>query len=229
MAQPAAHKLPALTWRDLQVHANGDLPFQIAHRIRQAGIVGVDIETVGTPERQEDALDFARGQIKTITFYAPDSELSLVRIFPGVTPHWVNALFWDRNLVKIFHHAMFDLRFCIAKWSSAPENIVCTKIAAKLLNIPHAEQSLAPLTDRFLGVKLPKGQALSDWGAETLEEAQLQYAANDVLYLPSLYTILENQLRGRGLLQPYQQACAWLPSCASLEVRGVTPSTLFEY
>lgn len=220
-----------MNWRNLKIY-EGDLDFLTAKTFKEAGLIACDIETDG--EEDADRLDFARGSIATMTLYAPDKALALVRISPQKTPGWVSALLWDRNVTKIFHHAMFDLRFCIYQWGMRPENVLCTKVAAKMLGYPHAEQSLAPQLALHLGVEVDKSdaarsQALSNWRAPKLSDAQLHYASEDVVHLPDLYAEQEQLIRAKNLLTEYRAACAWLPSCAWLEVAGHDTAALFTY
>jgi ribonuclease D len=131
------------------------------------------------------------------------------------------ALLQDPDVCKIFHHAMFDLRFLAAHWSVRATNIVCTKIAAKLLFPNDASaQRLQALTARFLGITLDKTQQKSDWSAAAYDPAQIEYALNDVRHLPSLYDAMTRSLVAAGLLQLAECCYAHIPTRIELELRG---------
>jgi ribonuclease D len=122
---------------------------------------------------------------------------------------------------KVFHHALFDLRFMIHAWQARPMSIRCTKVASKLLepNAPNEAHTLHQLTARHLGVALSKGPVrTSNWLAPELTAEQLAYAASDVAHLPALLDVLSNALRRAGLCQLYDECCAFLPTRARLEL-----------
>jgi len=122
---------------------------------------------------------------------------------------------------KIFHHAMFDLRFMVYRWHVVPETIACTKIAAKILDRENTEShSLKALAERYLGVVLDKTEQTSDWLAVHLSRDQLVYAARDVIYLPALLDTLEQELRNRDLLSLAHSCFAHVATRVQLDVLG---------
>ncbi|MGB8839645.1 MAG: ribonuclease D, partial [Aliidongia sp.] len=169
------------------------------------------IETTG--------LDWRIERIGTIQIQVEDVTY-VVRV-NGHTPRRLKALIEDPSILKILHHAMFDLRFLAYHWDVAPANVACTKIASKLVDpqIPCEDHSLAPLVRRYLGVKLDKRPQTSNWAGE-LSPIQLQYAANDVRYLWRLYEALDERLRHKGLLDLRERCYAHLHTQVELEVGG---------
>src|SRR5262249_18475254 len=143
--------------------------------------------------------DWRRERIGVCQIYGPEGPVYVVR------PTWrrperMGALLHAVAPRKVFHHAMFDLRFMCHQWGVMPFNVVCTKISSKLLD-PKAERahSLKDLLHRYLGVVISKAQRQSDWLTLDLSEAQLAYAASDVIYLIPLMDELERHLRKEGL------------------------------
>jgi ribonuclease D len=116
---------------------------------------------------------------------------------------------------------MFDLRFMSAAWDASPANVACTKIAAKLMLLPHREQSLAPLARRYLGVHLDKGEQVSDWTASELTDSQLKYAAADVRHLQGLLESLRKDLAKEDRWELAQACFAHLPVRVALELQGL--------
>ncbi|HEX8231000.1 MAG TPA: ribonuclease D [Chloroflexia bacterium] len=191
-----------------------DIPTGFMSAIYSAGAVAWDIETSG--------LDWKTGRIGTCQLYIPGDSAALV-IMNDEVPSNLCVLLADPGVKKIFHHAMFDLRFMSHNWKVQPQNIACTKIAAKLLN-PHNndENSLKPLLKRYLGTVIDKTQQTSDWFSPRLSEAQIAYAITDVYYLPRLLLALEGQLSQLDLLELANMCFAHIPAQVHLDLLGYT-------
>lgn len=188
-----------------------DLDELAFERALMADLVAMDIETTG--------LDWRNDRIGTVQVHIVDTTY-IVRP-NGRTPYRLKAVVEDSAVCKVFHHAMFDLRFLAHNWGIVPARVACTKIASKLAepDIPCAEHSLARLLRRHLGVNLDKSARTSDWTGE-LSESQLRYAADDVRFLPQLYRHLDAQLRERDLLDLRDRCYTHLPTQVELEVGG---------
>lgn len=189
-----------------------DIPAGFMNAVYRAGSVAWDIETSG--------LDWKTEHIGTCQLYVPGDSAALVTINSEV-PSNLCLLLADSSVKKIFHHAMFDLRFMSHKWHVQPQNIACTKIAAKLIN-PHNndENSLKPLLKRYLGILIEKTQQTSDWLAPRLRGAQIAYAFNDVYYLPQLLFALEGHLAQLDLLELAHMCFAHVPTQVRLDLLG---------
>jgi ribonuclease D len=147
--------------------------------------------------------------------------LELIRVDEKQIPERLVSLLENPRIMKIFHHAMFDLRFLHYRWRLIPANTACTKIASKLLTPERPEgHSLASLTQQYLGVTLNKTWRTSDWLSSNLAPAQLEYAGNDVVYLSSLLQSLMSTLKGRGLDDLARRCFAHIPAQVQLDVRG---------
>lgn len=166
---------------------SGDISPLLKEAIEEAHVAAVDIETSG--------LDWRSDSIASIQVAIPGGNVEVVRISSdSPRPGLLSAVLEDGNVLKVFHHAMFDLRFMCSAWSIAVVHVACTKIAAKLLRENGASTSLADLTKHYLGVDLDKSEQVSDWHADSLSLSQIQYAANDVRYLHSLLHSLLREL-----------------------------------
>jgi ribonuclease D len=188
----------------------GDLDHATFERLTRGPTLAWDIETTG--------LDWKADQLGTVQIYDGE-QVVLVRQLED-HPRLLRHLLEDREITKLLHHAMFDLRFMASAWNAAPANVTCTKVAAKLLRIPRADQSLAPLVERYLGVRLDKQHQVSDWTGGSLSEAQLKYAAGDVCYLIELMARLRADLEAEGRWALAEACFAHLPTRVILELEG---------
>lgn len=189
----------------------GDLPTALAKTFYEASLLACDIETTG--------LDWRVDRPLLLQMYSPPVGAALIRL-DGYAPNAI-ALLQDRAVRKVFHHAMFDLRFLTSYWKFQAANIACTKIAAKLLFPSDAgAQRLQALVARFLGVILDKSQQKSDWSAPEYSPAQIEYVVNDVQHLPSLYQAEQKALASAGLLQLAERCYAHIPTRVDLDLRG---------
>lgn len=192
----------------------GDLPHPVFESLQTSRVLAWDIETSG--------LNWHQDKIATCQLFSPGKSLILVRI-DGTRPSRLCSLLQNPSITKVFHHAMFDLRFMCHRWNTSFENVVCTKIAGKLLDpAKEHEHSLQSLLNRYLGVTIDKTERMSNWFSENLTMEQLHYAAADVIYLPDLVNVLEKELERKQLL-PLAQACfVSLPAMVWLDVMGYT-------
>jgi ribonuclease D len=189
----------------------GDIDDTLFDALYSSGQVACDIETSG--------LDPRRDCIGTVQLYSPNVGDVIVQVGDS-RPERLCRLIEYVGTRKIFHHAMFDLRFMVAHWGVVPANIACTKIASKLVkrhvdNRQHSLQSI--LMDR-LGVAISKDQRLSDWTAAELTPEQIRYAAADVEYLIPLLADLEEDLRSGGLMKLFGECLSFIPARVQLDL-----------
>lgn len=192
-----------------------DISADLVVMFRNAGRVAVDTETSG--------LDWRTDKLELCQLFAPETGAILVR---NVTARASSlpAVLTDPNILKVFHHAAFDLRFLESTWGVTPRPVACTKTASKLLDpgLRPAGHSLAPLLDRYLNVRIGKGAVrTSDWGAARLTKAQLDYAESDVIHLLDLLDRQLSALDARGLREDFTTVCGYLPLDAHFEVAGL--------
>ncbi len=188
-----------------------DLTNELAAALHAVPRIAWDIETSG--------LDWRVEQIGTCQLHAPEVGTVIVQI-NGTSPNRLRGLLADPAVLKVFHHAPFDLRFMAAQWGLMPKAVACTKIASKLLD-PHAAKeahSLQALLRRQLGIHISKAERLSNWLLDDLSPDQLAYAAADVTHLLTLLDSLEKELANAGLADLYEQCTEFLPARVRLDI-----------
>ena len=110
-----------------------------------------------------------------------------------------------------------------------PQPIYCTKIASRLCRTYTDRHGLKDLVREVLGIDLSKQQQSSDWGAQTLTDAQLAYAASDVLHLHGLRARLDVMLAREGRTALAQACFDFLPTRATLDLSGWDSEDIFAH
>ncbi|MDO5621757.1 MAG: ribonuclease D [Paracoccus sp. (in: a-proteobacteria)] len=176
-------------------------------------VVAIDTETMG--------LDPRRDRLCLVQLSGGDGEAHLVQIARGQThaPNLVRLL-TDPNVVKLFHFARFDIAALESAFGAVTAPVWCTKIASKMVRTFTDRHGLKYLLSELVGVDISKQQQTSDWGAEDLTDAQLEYAASDVLYLHKLKDVLEARLEREGRAGLAKACFDFLPARAHLDLMG---------
>jgi ribonuclease D len=185
-------------------------------------VVAIDTETLG--------LNPHRDRLCLVQLSGGDGDADLVRIAPGQTraPN-LEALLANPNVLKLFHFGRFDIAVMAKTFGVLAEPVYCTKIASKLTRTYTDRHGLKDLVRELLGVEISKQQQSSDWGADTLSDAQLSYAASDVLYLHALREKLDIML-AREQRSDLAAACfAFLPTRARLDLAGWPEIDIFSH
>jgi ribonuclease D len=196
----------------------GDLPNLSAYK----GAVAIDTETMG--------LDPHRDRLCVVQLSPGDGSADVVQIAAGQTkaPN-IERLLADPSIVKIFHFARFDLGVLAKTFGVMARSVYCTKIASRLVRTYTDKHGLKDLTREVLGVDLSKQQQLSDWGAENLTDAQVSYAATDVLYLHALREKLDAMLAREGRTELAVACFHFLPDRAQLDLAGWAAEDIFSH
>ena len=196
----------------------GDLP----DLTRYTHSVAIDTETMG--------LHPHRDRLCVVQMSNGDGSADVVQIPKGHTeaPN-LRALLANPKITKIFHFARFDLAALYNAFGVMPQPVYCTKIASRLSRTYTDRHGLKDLVREVLGVDLSKQQQSSDWGAQTLSEAQLAYAASDVLHLHSLRERLDAMLAREGRLELAQACFEFLPARARLDLQGWDTEDIFAH
>jgi ribonuclease D len=187
----------------------GDLPADT----RFSGAVAVDTETLG--------LQPHRDRLCVVQLSAGDGTADVVQIAAGQAhAPQLESLLADVRITKIFHFARFDMAILFKTFGIMASPVYCTKIASKLTRTYTDRHGLKDLVREFVGTELSKQQQSSDWGAEVLSEAQLAYAASDVLYLHAIRTKLDFMLAREGRIQLAKGCFAFLSTRVRLDLLG---------
>lgn len=191
---------------------HGDLTPDDLDAIRQARLVAIDTETTG--------LQWDADRLVMVQLMAPGQPAVLVRLGEQ-RPELLISLIEDPDVAKIFHYAMFDLRFMSATWGIRPATVRCTKVCAKLVRPHEPAHSLAWLVHHYLGVQLDKSEQCSDWTAETLSPSQIAYAVRDVQFLLPLMAQLRAELLTARRWDVAKACFAFLPVQLEIDRLGV--------
>jgi ribonuclease D len=196
----------------------GDLP----DLARYSGPVAIDTETMG--------LEPHRDRLCVVQLSPGDGTADVVQIPPGsVDAPNLKRLLGDPAIPKLFHFARFDLAVLYRTFSVMPEPVYCTKIASRLTRTYTDKHGLKDLVRELLGIDLSKQLQLSDWGASELSEAQVAYAASDVLHLHALKAKLDVLLAREGREQLAQACFRFLPDRARLDLAGWAADDIFAH
>jgi len=185
-------------------------------------VVAIDCETMGlVPHRDRLCL---------VQLSSGDGSAHLVQIAPDRTaaPNLARLLA-DPGVEKLFHFGRFDIAVIAHRFGVLARPVWCTKIASKLTRTYTDRHGLKYLLADLLGVDISKLQQSSDWGAATLTEAQMAYAASDVLYLHRLREVLAAMLAREGRTGLAHAAFGFLPDRAALDLAGWAETDIFAH
>ena len=141
----------------------------------------------------------------------------------------IERLLADRSIMKIFHFARFDMGILAKTFGIMAEPVYCTKIASRLARTYTDKHGLKDLTREVLGIDLSKQQQLSDWGADELSDAQVSYAAADVLHLHALKEKLDAMLAREGREDLAAACFRFLPDRVRLDLAGWADEDIFSH
>jgi ribonuclease D len=203
----------------IRIH-RGDLP-DLA-RYTSVRAVAIDTEAMG--------LSLTRDRLCVVQLSPGDGSADVVQIAaPAADAPNLKRLLADPNLLKIFHFARFDLGMLQKTFGVMPEPVYCTKIASRLSRTYTDKHGLKDLVREVLGHDLSKQQQLSDWGAPGLTDAQLSYAASDVLYLHALREKLDAMLAREGRDTLAAACFRFLPERVRLDIAGFAEEDIFAH
>jgi ribonuclease D len=199
------------------LHA-GDLPDDL----NLGPAVAIDCETMG--------LNPHRDRLCVVQLSSGDGHAHLVQVAPGQTraPN-LERLLADPEVLKIFHFGRFDIAVMLHTFGVRAAPVYCTKIASKLCRTYTDRHGLKYLLDEMVGVDISKQQQMSDWGAEALTQAQVDYAASDVLYLHRLKVSLDARLAREGRTDLAKACFDFLPTRARLDLAGWPEEDIFAH
>ena len=185
-------------------------------------VVAIDCETMG--------LNPHRDRLCVVQLSGGDGNAHLVQIAKGQTgaPN-LERLLTDRDVLKLFHFGRFDIAAMYNAFGALAAPVYCTKIASKLIRTFTDRHGLKYLLTELVGVDISKHQQQSDWGAEKLTDAQLDYAASDVLYLHQLRDALNAKLIREGRMELAQSCFDFLPTRARLDLEGWPEQDIFSH
>ena len=171
-----------------------------------------------------------RDRLCLIQMSSGDGNVHLIQVAKGQTeaPNLCRLL-EDPTILKLFHFGRFDIAAMCNTFGALAEPVYCTKIASKLVRTFTDRHGLKALLQELVGVDISKFQQMSDWGAEELTTAQLDYAASDVLYLHRLKDSLDKMLEREGRTALAAKCFDFLPTRAKLDLAGWPETDIFAH
>lgn len=185
-------------------------------------MVAIDCETMG--------LHPHRDRLCVVQLSGGDGNAHLVQIAKGQTdaPNLCKLL-EDPDVLKLFHFGRFDIAAMLNAFGALTAPVYCTKIASRLIRTYTDRHGLAKLLQELLSIDISKQQQSSDWGAAALSQAQIDYAASDVLYLHRLRDKLNEMLEREGRMEIAQACWDFLPMRARLDLEGWPDTDIFAH
>ena len=189
---------------------------------RYTSSVAIDTETMG--------LHPHRDRLCVVQMSNGDGSADVVQVPKDHTdaPN-LKALLTNPKILKIFHFARFDLAALYNAFGVMPQPVYCTKIASRLTRTYTDRHGLKDLVREVLNIDMSKQQQSSDWGADALSEAQLSYAASDVLHLHALRERLDAMLAREGRTELARACFEFLPTRAKLDLDGWEAEDIFAH
>lgn len=190
--------------------------------VTDVSAIAIDTEAMG--------LNHARDRLCLVQMSSGDGTVDLVQIAPGQTeaPN-LSALLTNPDIEKLFHFARFDMGLLCATLGAMPGPVYCTKIASKLARTYTDRHGLKELARELIGEDISKQQQSSDWGAETLTDAQMAYAASDVLFLHQIRHRLDAMLAREGRSDLARGVFDALPTRVALDLAGWEETDIFAH
>ncbi|MBW3097751.1 ribonuclease D [Pseudohoeflea coraliihabitans] len=204
---------------EIRLH-KGDI--SAADAARYTGDIAIDTETLGLIPR--------RDRLCVVQLSPGDGTADVIQIAAGQrqAPH-LTALLADPARRKLFHFGRFDIAVLFHSFGVTCAPVFCTKIASKLTRTYTDRHGLKDVTRELLDIDLSKHQQSSDWAADTLSQAQLDYAASDVLHLHALVDKLSERLAREGRSEIAAACFDFLPTRAKLDLMGWDDTDIFAH
>ena len=197
----------------------GDLSLEEFELICSNKTIAVDTETTG--------LNFIEDKLCTIQINSRNFN-TIIRFNSNIEYPNLTKILQNSEIEKIFHNAVFDVSFLMKNLMIENiDNIVCTKISSKIINGIKHNNSLKTLLKEYLDIEISKDLQLSNWEAKKLSNSQLEYAINDVCYLPQLWDELKRQLEKNNLLPMAKKIFDFIPTYVLLKMREI--DNIFAY
>ena len=185
-------------------------------------IVAIDCETMG--------LNPCRDRLCVVQLSSGDGHTHIVQIEKDQKKAKnLTRLLQNENILKLFHFGRFDIAILYSTFGLLASPVYCTKIASKIARTYTDRHGLKNLLTELLDIDISKQQQSSDWGTETLSQAQIEYAAADVLYLHQLREKLDEMLERENRTNLAKECFKFLPFRAALDIKGWDSIDIFEH
>lgn len=192
---------------------------------------GLDLGPVVAVDTEAMGLNPHRDALCVVQLSSGDGTAHVVQLnrAAGYDCPNLKAMMANTEILKLFHFARFDVAMMQKHLGITCTPVWCTKIASKLARTYTDRHGLKDVSKEVAGVDMSKAQQSSDWGAETLTDAQLQYAASDVLHLHKIKDGLEAMLVREGRKELAEACFSFLPVRAKLDLEGWEETDIFAH
>ena len=170
-----------------------DIPDNLIESYLSESEIAVDTELHG--------LRLFRDEVCLVQLCDDKNNVSLIKPVNNQTPPKLKRLLTDSNVTKVFHFAISDVSFIKTSLNIEVNPFCCTKVMSKLIRTYTQDHGLKDLILEVHGKQIDKEQQQSDWNSNDLTVKQLEYAANDVLYLIKIYRKLLDMMHKRSPLK----------------------------
>ena len=196
----------------------GDLP----DGLNLGPIIAIDTETMGLKPN--------RDRLCLVQVSAGDGDAHLIQISSSqVDAPNLSNLLKNPRIIKIFHFGRFDIAVLYHRFNVLCSSVYCTKIASKLVRTFTDRHGLKHLLHELISIDVSKQQQSSDWGSPNLTQAQIDYAASDVLYLHKIKEELDIRLKRENRMDIAQACFNFLPQRAQLDILGWSDQDIFSH
>ena len=202
---------------------HNDLPKNITNSFKSS--ISIDTETLGLNIKRDrlcliQIKNDSNGKVYLIKF---DNEI-LAKNSPNI-----KHLLENKNLVKIFHFARFDMAILKENLKINVKNVFCTKVASKLTRTYTSNHGLKDLVRELLNISLDKAEQSSDWSQKKLTKKQILYAINDIIYLSTLKINLEEKLINQKRLKIFNSIMKFMETRVELDLMGWSETDIFAH
>ena len=202
---------------------HNDLPKNIINSFKSS--ISLDTETLGLNIKRDrlcliQIKNDSNGKVYLIKF---DNEI-LAKNSPNI-----KHLLENKNLVKIFHFARFDMAILKENLKINVKNVFCTKVASKLTRTYTSNHGLKDLVRELLNISLDKAEQSSDWSQKKLTKKQILYAINDIIYLSTLKINLEEKLINQKRLKIFNSIMKFMETRVELDLMGWSETDIFAH
>jgi len=191
-----------------------DITEEVANSLKES--IGIDVEATGLqiPERDKLSLIQICDQNGVVYIIQPDRK-------NYKAPNLVKVL-EDASILKIGHYLRFDKSALEFFLKCKIKSIFDTKIASKVVRTYTDQHGLKSLVYEFCNKNLDKRSSSSDWNKDIneLSDKQLEYAANDVIFLHKIKSELEKMLKRENRMDLYKNCITFLDTRIKLDQSG---------
>jgi len=200
-----------------------DLPKNIVNSFKSS--ISIDTETLG--------LNIKRDRLCLIQLKNDaNGKIYLIKFDDGVAAKNslnIKFLLENKNILKIFHFARFDMAILKENLKINVKNVFCTKVASKLTRTYTSKHGLKDLVNELLNISLDKTEQSSDWSQKKLSKRQITYAINDIIYLSNLKINLEEKLIKQNRLKIYTKIMKFMETRVELDLMGWSDTDIFAH